>query len=101
MRLRKLCANWMKIRCLLGIVRELIGSGKIFGMTIFNGGATIFILAPGAFFVLAMLVALQNRVKMKKDPAAAPKACDESLCAGCSNHMCASKKSAEKGGTQS
>ena len=85
----------------IGIVRELIGSGKIFGMTVFNGGATIFILAPGAFFVLAMLVALQNRVKMKKDPAAAPKACDESLCAGCSNHMCASKKSAEKGGTQS
>ena len=85
----------------IGIVRELIGSGKIFGMTVFNGGATIFILAPGAFFVLAMLVALQNRVKMKKDPAAAPKACDESLCAGCSNHMCASKKSAEKGGNQS
>lgn len=85
----------------IGIVRELIGSGKIFGMTVFNGGATIFILAPGAFFVLAMLVALQNRVKMKKDPAAAPKACDESLCAGCTNHMCASKKSAEKGGTQS
>ena len=84
-----------------GIVRELIGSGKIFGMTVFNGGATIFILAPGAFFVLAMLVALQNRVKMKKDPAAAPKACDESLCAGCTNHMCASKKNAEKGGTQS
>lgn len=50
----------------IGIVRELIGSGKIFGMTVFNGGATIFILAPGAFFVLAMLVALQNRVKMKK-----------------------------------
>ena len=85
----------------IGIVRELIGSGKIFGMTVFNGGATIFILAPGAFFVLAMLVALQNRVKMKKDPAAAPKACDESLCAGCTNHMCASKKNAEKAGTQS
>ena len=85
----------------IGIVRELIGSGKIFGMTVFNGGAIIFILAPGAFFVLAMLVALQNRVKMKKDPAAAPKACDESLCASCTNHMCASKKNAEKGGTQS
>mgnify|MGYP000287880893 CR=1 FL=1 len=50
----------------IGIVRELIGSGKIFGMTVFNGGATIFILAPGAFFVLAMLVALQNRVKNAK-----------------------------------
>ena len=32
----------------IGIVRELIGSGKIFGMTVFNGGATIFILAPGS-----------------------------------------------------
>ena len=81
----------------IGIVRDLIGSG----MTVFHGGATIINLARAAFFVLAMLVALQNRVKMKKDPAAAPKACDESLCAGCTNHMCASKKNAEKGGTQS
>ena len=85
----------------LGFTVGLTSIGMIFGMTVFNGGATIFILAPGAFFVLAMLVALQNRVKMKKDPAAAPKACDESLCAGCTNHMCASKKNAEKGGTQS
>ena len=88
----------------IGIVRELLGAGKIFGISVmpsFYTPITIFILAPGAFFVLAMLVALQNRVKMKKDPAAAPKACDESLCASCTNHMCASKKNAEKGGTQS
>ena len=33
----------------IGIVRELIGSGKIFGMTIFNGGATIFYSGTGSF----------------------------------------------------
>ena len=50
----------------IGIVRELIGSGKIFNMQILPDSYepfTIFILAPGAFFVLACLVALQNKVK--------------------------------------
>ena len=57
----------------IGIVRELIGSGKIFNMQILPDSYepfTIFILAPGAFFVLACLVALQNKVilpeKVKK-----------------------------------
>ena len=50
---------------LLGIVRELLGSGKIFGLTIFpeNYGALIFILAPGAFIVLGYLIALTNKLK--------------------------------------
>ena len=42
----------------IGIVRELIGSGKIFNMQILPDSYepfTIFILAPGAFFVLALL----------------------------------------------
>lgn len=50
----------------IGIVRELIGAGQIFGMQVmpdFYEPLTIFILAPGAFFVLACLVALQNKVK--------------------------------------
>ena len=50
----------------IGIVRELIGAGHIFGMQVmpdFYEPLTIFILAPGAFFVLACLVALQNKVK--------------------------------------
>ena len=50
----------------IGIVRELIGSGKIFNIQILPDSYepfTIFILAPGAFFVLACLVALQNKVK--------------------------------------
>lgn len=52
----------------IGIVRELIGSGKIFGLQILPDSyepVTIFILAPGAFFVLACLTAFQNKVKKK------------------------------------
>ena len=59
---------------ILGAVRELIGSGTILstgssalvdftemGFT----PASIFILAPGAFFVLAMCIATMNRIKRK------------------------------------
>ena len=75
----------------IGIVRELIGSGKIFNMQILPDSYepfTIFILAPGAFFVLACLVALQSKVKNnlarkgKKVPEAA--GCGAS-CASCGN----------------
>ena len=75
----------------IGIVRELIGSGKSFNMQILPDSYepfTIFILAPGAFFVLACLVALQNKVKNnlarkgKKVPEAA--GCGAS-CASCGN----------------
>ena len=50
----------------IGIVRELIGSGKIFNFQVLPDTyepITIFILAPGAFFVLAGLTALQNKIK--------------------------------------
>ena len=50
----------------IGIVRELIGAGQIFGFQVMPDAYepfTIFILDPGAFFVLACLVALQNKVK--------------------------------------
>lgn len=43
----------------IGIVRELIGSGKIFGFQVMPSAyepVTIFILAPGAFLVLTLLV---------------------------------------------
>ena len=52
----------------IGIVRELMGSGKIFDIQILPSSyepITIFILAPGAFFVLACLTALQNVAKKK------------------------------------
>ena len=76
----------------IGIVRELLGSGKIFGFQLFDGGATIFILAPGAFFVLAMLVAVQNKVKAgKPEKASTGTGCGEAACAGCTNMMCGSR----------
>ncbi len=59
---------------LIGIVREILGAGQIFGFQILPlatdeaAGFTpiiVFILAPGAFFVLAMLVAVQNYIKIK------------------------------------
>ena len=76
----------------IGIVRELLGSGKIFGFQLFDGGATIFILAPGAFFVLAMLVAVQNKVKAgKPEKATTATGCGEAACAGCTNMICGSR----------
>lgn len=50
---------------LLGGVRELFGTGKIFGMTIFpeDYGMLVFVLAPGAFIVLGYLIAIVNRFK--------------------------------------
>ncbi len=50
----------------IGAVREILGAGTFFGYGILPESYTpinIFILAPGAFFVLAMLTALQNYVK--------------------------------------
>ncbi len=51
----------------IGLCRELIGAGTIFDMQILPASyepVTIFVLAPGAFFVLACLTALQNKFKM-------------------------------------
>jgi electron transport complex protein RnfE len=50
---------------LLGLCRELIGTGKIFGLTVFpeNYGALIFVLAPGAFIALGYLIAAVNKLK--------------------------------------
>lgn len=50
----------------IGVVRELIGSGKAFDFQVLPTSyepITIFILAPGAFFVLAILTAIQNKCK--------------------------------------
>lgn len=51
---------------LIGIFREILGSGAIFGYTILPSAVniSIFVMAPGAFFVLAGLTAIQNKMKM-------------------------------------
>ena len=94
----------LSITC-IGAERELIGAGSIFGKQILplaDAAAgkigyepvTIFILAPGAFFVLAFLSALQNKFKF----GAAKRGIDPSNpdckggCASCGNSMCSGKR---------
>ena len=50
---------------LLGVCRELLGSGKLFGVTLMpeEYGSLIFILAPGAFIVLGYLIAIVNKLR--------------------------------------
>jgi electron transport complex protein RnfE len=50
---------------LLGATRELLGTGKIFGFTLYaeDYGMLLFVLAPGAFIALGYLIALINRLK--------------------------------------
>ena len=51
---------------LIGICREVLGSGAIFGFEFIPADfhITFFVLAPGAFLVLACLTALQNKLKL-------------------------------------
>ena len=50
---------------LLGCIREVLGSGKIFNITLYseNYGMIIFVLAPGAFIALGYLIAFINRIR--------------------------------------
>ena len=50
---------------LLGSVRELLGTGSIFSLSIFPGsyGMLIFVLAPGAFIALGYLIAFMNKLR--------------------------------------
>lgn len=50
---------------LLGGIREILGSGKLFNFTIYseNYVTLLFVLAPGAFIVLGYLIAAINQIK--------------------------------------
>ena len=52
---------------LLGCMRELLGTGAIFGLQLYDSGygALLFVLAPGAFIALGLLIALFNRLTAK------------------------------------
>ena len=81
---------------ILGMFRELLGAGTIFGHTLVAAyePVSIFVMAPGAFFVLAALSALQNKFKI----GAAKRGIDPSnpdcggSCAACGNTMCKGKR---------
>ena len=93
---------------ILGAVRELIGAGTILStgssalVTIPESvytPASIFILAPGAFFVLAMCIAIMNKIKTKHgmEPAQVPDYCSkDGSCDSCANTMCGGKAFAEE-----
>ena len=73
----------------MGIIRELLGSGSVFGIQLLPFQILIFILPPGGFFVFGMLIMLANRLntragrKVKTSPCTGcPMAenCSEKLC---------------------
>lgn len=81
----------------LGAFRELIGAGTFFGITVLPESIytpiTIFILAPGAFFVLSCLVATRNKIMNRKvkngEMEEIPVGCGD--CSACGNSGCASR----------
>jgi len=51
---------------MLGAVREILGSGSIFGFKFIEGdGMLVFVLAPGAFIALGYLIVLINKINQK------------------------------------
>ena len=95
----------------IGIVREILGAGQIFGFQILpladaatkKAGytpITIFVLAPGAFFVLAALVALMNVIRSnaaKKGKTIAPATgCLAGDCESCGMGSCSGKTTVSK-----
>ncbi len=82
---------------IIGAIRELIGAGQIFGISVLPEaypGVTLFILAPGAFLVLAFLVAGMNKLnigagKRKIDPTKGI-SCGAG-CENCGNTACCGK----------
>lgn len=75
---------------LIGFVREILGAGSVLGMMVIpeRYHITAFVLAPGAFFALAVLTALQNKFKAPSATNGASGACGAG-CGSCgefSNH---------------
>ncbi len=87
----------------IGAVRELLGAGEIFGFHIMPDSyvpVSIFIMAPGAFFVLATLTAIQNKIKINgakkgKDMSKIQSGCNLD-CMNCSDSGCAKRLYDEK-----
>lgn len=82
----------------IGAVRELLGAGEIFGIHVMPDSfvpVSIFVMAPGAFFVLATLTAIQNKVKIigerkGKDMSKIQSGCN-SDCMNCADTGCAKR----------
>lgn len=71
----------------IGLIRELLGAGTVFGMQVMPSAykpIAIFIKAPGAFLVLAVLVIIMNSLKIKNRANAMVQGCD-GCCAICAH----------------
>lgn len=83
----------------IGLVRELIGNGSVFDIAVLPEAyepLTIFILAPGAFLVLAFLVALMNKLKMASGKDTGISGDCDKLCRNCPNTLCGGKMNREE-----
>ncbi len=87
---------------LIGLFRELLGAGQIFGVQVLGEWftpITIFVMAPGAFLVLACLVAVMNIIRAKMEakgkPLAKPSGCITGDCAHCGMSATCTGKSAD------
>lgn len=55
---------------ILGSIRELVGNGSIFGLTVFGGWyepAVLFILPPGAFITLGFVIAVVQKLRARRE----------------------------------
>lgn len=84
---------------IIGAVRELLGAGQVFGINVMPQSyvpCSIFVLAPGAFFVLAALTATQNKIKRAgekkgRDMSKIQSGCC-SDCTACADTLCGRRK---------
>lgn len=84
----------------IGLTRELIGAGTVFGVQVMPESyqpVSIFVMAPGAFFVLAMLCALQNKLKLKGANRHAKNSEPAVCCGDCGNCPSAEKEAQSNG----
>ena len=96
---------------IIGLIREILGAGTFFGLPFLSAikgftPITIFIMAPGAFLVLAFLVAGMNIIRKKMEakgkPLAEPAGCLAGDCAHCGQSaMCTGKSAAQSETKQS
>ena len=78
----------------IGLVRELLGAGSIFGFALPHYQPIgIFVLSPGAFLVLAFLIAALNARKLKKRKSTETNdtVCRMEDCLHCCNTACGGK----------
>ena len=70
---------------IIGAIREILGNGSIFGISIPGyEPMAFFVRAPGAFLVLAVLIAIMNVVGIKNRANKMTEGCD-GCCASCSS----------------